>query len=340
MKNDRENDQELYKAYLADTKKEMGHAPGLSEEKQKRIIKLSKNSARLSNIMITAAILLLILPVTQLLTFLYYGAGGKANELIDVTSKTIYVTEPNMSLEEIELEEEIGFFSMNLLFDVYKRIGRDDYDVGDYDVHFAFGNAMEPQKQLSLERPLPDYPSAETEYLYHPDAPASVNSGSEWEVLDGLPDGTVAEIYLSFYDLAEPASLEKWLPVDTELRWIAVDTGVEAAMLDSDGDPVSALGYPAQIDDTTWSPFNGREQTNEEVFIDILKLLKEHEQVAVQVARAKNLSMAERLDYLDKNGIKAYGAVVTGPTAELRKLADKDEIRTMKVGEVKLWNWK
>lgn len=338
MKNDRDSDKELYRAYLAGTKKEMDMTTGLSEEKQKRIIKLGKNSARLSNILITAAILLLILPVTQLLTYLYYGVGDKANELIDVSTKTIYVTEPNMSLEEMELESDIGFFSMNLLFDVYKRIGKEDYDAGDYDIHFALGKAMEPKKDLTLERPLPDYPSG-ADYLYHPDALPALDSGGEREILDGLPDGTVAELYVSFYELTEPDAIEKWLPADLELRWVAVDTGIEGKMLDSDGDPVSAVGYPAQVDNTTWSPFNGREQTNKEVFIGILNLLKEHEDTAMQIS-GNSLAIPERLTYLEKNGVKAYGAVVTGPTAELRKLADKDEIRAMKVGEVKLWNWK
>ena len=66
--------------------------------------------------------------------------------------------------------------------------------------------------------------------------------------------------------------------------------------------------------------------------------LKKNEDVAVKIARAKSLALKERIAYLEKNDIKIYGAVVTGPTPELRKRKDKKEIRAMKVGEVKLWN--
>ncbi|MEH7011380.1 anti-sigma factor C-terminal domain-containing protein [Neobacillus niacini] len=337
---DRENDENLYKAFLKETKQEFTSTYSLSEDEQRKIVKDGRNTARITNIMISLAILLLILPIMTLFTYMYYGFGGKANNLIDVAAKTIYVTEPNMSLEEIEIEDDIGFFSMRLLFDVYKRIGKEDYKAGDYDIYFALDKPSFPKKNYFLERPLVEIPSVETETLLHPKALIPFNPQEEWNMLNGLPDGSVAEVYVSLSDLMEPDDLKKIMPAETELRWFAVNTGMEEGQTDKEGVPITPIGYPAQIDTTTWSPFNGREQSNEEVFMDILALLEKNEDVAEKVARAKSLEIKDRRAYLRENGIQIYGAVITGPTPELRKLEQIKEIRAMKVGEVKLWNWK
>lgn len=330
------DDEKLYRTILQETKQSLQHGP--SEEEQRKIIKTGKNNARLTNILISLAIILLILPILTLTTFMYYGFGGKADRLIDVAAYTVYVTEPNISLKPTEIEDEIGLFSMHVLFDVYKRIGKEDYKAGDYDILFSLSQPDFPKKNDYLDRPWPEIPSKETERLLHPAAPIPFSVDEEWNKLNGLPDGTVAELYLSLSDLLGPDEISQFMPKDVEVRWLAVDTGLEAEQQDEEGLPLTPLGYPAQIDSTTWSPFNGREKSNQEIFLDLIHTLKKNEDVAVKIARAKSLALKERIAYLEKNDIKIYGAVVTGPTPELRKLKDKKEIRAMKVGEVKLWN--
>ncbi|TCN26147.1 anti-sigma factor [Mesobacillus foraminis] len=336
----RNNDDKLYKAYITNTKEEMDSSFSISVEEQRQIVARGRTAARITNVMISVAILLLILPVMTLLSYLYYAIGGRADHLIEVTSKTIYVTEPNISIEEMEIEDDIGFFSMNIFFDVYKRIGKQDYKAGDYDIYFALDQPAFPKKNMVLERPLPENPTGETENMLHPKANIPFSVSGEWNMLKGLPNGTVAEVYLSFSNLMDPEEIEEFLPTETEVQWLAVHTGLEAKQTDGEGIPIAPIGYPAQIDTTTWSPFNGRDQTNQEVFMDILALLEENEIVSEKVARAKSLDMTKRLAFLKANGIEVYGAVVTGPTPELRKLEQIEEIRAMKVGEVKLWNWK
>lgn len=336
---DRDTDQEIYETFLKDSMNEINRKYSLSEEDQQKIVKIGKNQARLTNIMISIAILLLIIPAMTLMTYSYYGFGGRADKLIDVAANTIYVTEPNMSLEEMEIEDDIGFFSMDILFDVYKRIGKEDYKASEYDIHFGLDNPTKVKKNYTLERPLPDTPSPETEVLIHPDAILRFDPKEEWDMLNHLPDGTVAEIYVSFTALMDPDKVRQLIPKEVDLRWLAVDTGLEAKQMNKEEQPITAIGYPAQIDSTTWSPFNGNEQSNEEVFMDILSQLSKNEEIAETVAN-KNLDIPERLKFINKNGINVYGAVITGPTTELRKLQQMKEIRAMKVGEVKLWNWK
>lgn len=339
-KEQNQNDEELYQSLLNESVQDYEKSYKVSETKQKKLIKAGRNRALQTNIMISLAVLLLIVPVLTLSSYLYYAIGGKANHLIDIATKTIYVTEPNISVEEMELEEEIGFFTMNIYFDVFKRIGQEDYKAGEYSVRFALDQPNFPERDMKLERPLPMTGDMETDLLYHPDGPYGKNVNSDWEILEHLPDGTVGEIYLSLNKVMKPEELEKQLGDHVEVRWAAVDTGLEDKILYEAGYSVAPIGYPIQIDTTTWSPFNGRDKSNEEVFLDILKFLAKDEQTAERISRARSLALKERIPYIEKNGIHVYGAVVTGPTPELRKLKDLELIRTMKVGEVRLWNWK
>ncbi|MFB6468859.1 anti sigma factor C-terminal domain-containing protein [Cytobacillus sp. Hz8] len=334
------NDEELYQSFLNESMEDYEKSQKMSEENQKRLIKAGRNHALQTTILISLAILLLIVPVLTLSSYLYYAIGGKANHLIEIATKTIYVTESNMSLEEMELEEDIGFFTMNIYFDVFKRIGKEDFKAGEYSVRYVMDKPNLPKRDMKLERPLLITGSMETDMLYHPDGPFGNNVNSDWEILEQLPDGTVGEIYLSLNHLMKPEELEKQLGKNVEVRWVAVDTGLEDKNLYEAGYSVAPIGYPLQVDTTTWSPFNGREKSNEEEFLDILKFLAKDEKTAEKISRAGSLVLKDRIQYIEKNGIHVYGAVVTGPTPELRKLKDNPLIRVMKVGEVKLWNWK
>ncbi|MBU9722807.1 MULTISPECIES: anti-sigma factor [Bacillaceae] len=333
-------EEEDYQSILKESIEEFEETYKPSDEVQKTIIRKGKNQALLTTIFISLAVLLLIIPVMTLLTYIYYGGiNGKANTEIEVAANLIYVTEPNMHLEKMRIEDDIGFFSMSIHFDVFKRIGMEDYRVGDYDIDYFLDRPSFPQRNLLLERPPENIPQPETEFLFHPDAYVPYDRGGEWNILEGLPDGTVSEVYVSFTEMMEPDEVKRMFGRDVEVRWLAVNSGQEGRQRDINGLPITPLGYPAQIDRTTWSPFNGRSK-NEDVFIEILELLHENEESATVLARAKSLALEERLSFIKENGIEVYGAVITGPTPELREVQDIDEVRAIKVGEVKLWNWK
>ncbi|MFJ7935907.1 anti sigma factor C-terminal domain-containing protein [Sporosarcina sp. NPDC096371] len=332
------DDNKQYTEFLQQAVQDFNDSHTLPDDKQQHIVRKGRNSATKKNIMASLAILLLIVPVMTLGSFLYYAIGGKANHLIEVTTSTLYVTEPNMNLEPMRIEEDIGFFSINLMFDVFKKIGRENYKVGQYDIDFAFDKPAFPKRNVEVDRPLPDIPSKETETLLHPIAPIPSALHSQWAILDGLPDGTVAEVYVSLTETMTQKEVEELFGPNIEVRWVAVDTGMEGRQVDAEGVPITALGYPAQTDYTTWSPFNGQEQTNEQVFMDMLRLLEKNEPVAEKIARAKSLALPERISFIDENGIRLYAAVVTGSTADLREMQENRKVRAIKVGEVKLWN--
>lgn len=308
-----------------------------SEKEQQLIIRRGKMEARFTNILYSLTILLLIIPITTLGSYLYYGIGGKANNLIEVMDKTIYVTKPNVSLEEMEIDSNIGFFNMDLSYDLYKRVGKKDVRIGDSTAHFAFSTPSFPETNFITDKPLTEYRDKEKEVLFHPFRAIPYSMEQDKTVLKGLPDGTVTEVFVSFDKLYTEEALLKAFPKDVDLLWLAVDTGLEEKNLSSDGDYISPIGYPAQEDPDNWSPFN-QEEKNSKQFMDILTFLSKNEETAESIAE-KPLALHERIAYLQISGIHIYGAVVTGPKESLVKLQDNSMIKGMKIGEVRLWNW-
>ncbi|MCH7321350.1 anti-sigma factor [Solibacillus sp. MA9] len=312
----------------------------IEQEEQQKLTKQMKRTVSLSKIKLVLGmltVLLMILPVSYMFTFFYYAFVTKSTTLMDVTSQTLYVTEPNTSLEEMEFDMEFTPFSMQLKFDQYKRIGKEDFKVNAYDMRYTLGGLTKKEVNSSLERVSRKYPTETSPWLTHPDNQSEINSSKEWKILSGLPAETVVEAYISLNDLSTVDEIRRSFQ-NVDVVWAAVDTGVEHSNLSADGKVVSPIGYPVQVDNTYWSPFRNAE-SNEQAFKDILNFIVQYEELATEVSSAKNLELNERIAYINEHGIKTYAVVVTGPKKEIEKLRETNLIRTMKIGEVKLWNW-
>ncbi|WP_071393344.1 anti-sigma factor C-terminal domain-containing protein [Bacillus tuaregi] len=294
-------------------------------------------SSKWKLILTTLTVLLLIVPTCYMLTYIYYVFGTKSTTLMDVASKTLYITEPNTTLEELEFDMDFSLFSMNLAFEQYKQIGDEYYPAKHYDLKFVLNNLVKSESDSKLEKVYPTYPTQNNQWLAHPKNSVEFNSVKEWQVLSGLPEETVVEAYLSLKDLYpvdEVVSEMKQLDV----TWAAIYTGTEEKMVSADGDLISPIGYPVQPDQTYWSPFRDSD-SHEETFLKMLKEIKPYEDIAIKVSSHKNLELSERIDFIEKNGYKTYGVVVTGPKLEVEKLQNSEMVRYLKLGEVKLWNW-
>ncbi|MFJ8518072.1 anti-sigma factor [Lysinibacillus xylanilyticus] len=327
-----------YEKLIANSKEEIANIK--DQSKFQKAIKRTIFTSKSKLIFATLTMLLLIVPISFMLTLMYYAFGTKSTTLMEVASKTLYVTEPNTSLEEIEFDMSFSPFSMKLAFEQYKRIGEEDYKANKYDLRFFLGGLSKKEVTTSLERVAPKNPTETNPWLIHPENKnLNLDIGREWRVLDGLPDETVVEAYISFYDLMTVKEVEDAMP-NVDVVWAAVDTGVEKTNLSKDGYVVSPIGYPVQRDSSTWSPFKDA-TSNEEEFKDILKTLENHEELATAISSAKNLALPERIAYINKHGVKTYGVVVTGPKKDVLTSLEKMNkiVRYLKVGEVKLWNW-
>ncbi|MFB5089606.1 anti sigma factor C-terminal domain-containing protein [Psychrobacillus sp. PGGUH221] len=322
-----------YEKLINNSKKE--ELPHSNEGTKK--IKRAINSSKWKLILSTLTVILLIVPTCYMLTFGYYAFGTKSTTLMDVASTTLYITEPNTTLEEMEFEMDFSLFSMDLSFEQYKQIGDEFYPSKDYDLHFVLNDLVNNKTTSKLEKIYPQYPTQTNQWITHPNQSVEFNSDNEWRVLSGLPEETVVEAYISLDDLYLVQEVEDEMK-NVDVTWAAIYTGTEDKMLSSDGDVVSPIGYPVQPDQTYWSPFRDSE-SHEETFLKMLKDLQPYEDIAVQVSSHKNLELEERIHYIEKNGYKTYGVVVTGPKSEIESLREMGMVRYLKLGEVKLWNW-
>jgi hypothetical protein len=318
----------------------MQHAKGNNRKPTNNGSKTIKNaisSSRWKFIFSILTVLLLIVPTCYLLTYMYYAFGTKSTTLMDVTSQTLYLTEPNTTLEELEFDMDFSLFSMSLAFEQYKQIGDEFYPAQSYDLQFILDDLVKKETNSHLEKVYPTVPTQTNSWLLHPNQQAEFNHEKEWQVLSGLPDETVVEAYVSLSDLY---SVEEVIDEmgNIDVTWAAIYTGGEENMLSKEGDVISPIGYPVQPDDTYWSPFY-ESVSHEETFLYLLKELEGHEALAERVSSHKNLELDERIDYLNQHGIETYGVVVTGPKTEIEDLQASELVRFMKVGEVKLWNW-
>lgn len=48
----------------------------------------------------------------------------------------------------------------------------------------------------------------------------------------------------------------------------------------------------------------------------------------------------KRLDYIRENGMKVFGATVTGPIREIEKLLKEEQFHQYKLGGIEVWNWR
>ncbi|MGM9951536.1 MAG: anti sigma factor C-terminal domain-containing protein [Lysinibacillus sp.] len=302
-----------------------------------RNVKKAITSSKWKLILSTITVALLIAPSIYMLTFFYYAFGTKSTTLMDVASYTLYITEPNTTLEELEFDMDFSLFSMDLSFEQFKQIGDEVYPIKTYDLKFAFDELVDKEISSRLEKSYPKYPTETNQWLVHPQNKAEFNTTEERLVLSGLPEETVVEAYLSLDQLYPVEDVIETME-GVDVTWAAIYTGVEDRMLSADGNVVSPIGYPVLPDSTYWSPFR-EANSHEAVFLEMLHYLEPYEEIAADVSPHKNLELAERIDYLEQNGFMTYGVVVTGPKNEVEKLQNKKIIRHTKLGEVKLWNW-
>ncbi|ALP36983.1 hypothetical protein ASL14_13215 [Paenibacillus sp. IHB B 3084] len=334
-----EKDQEVtndeYDKLFKKANLDLGTTLHFEEKASKGIIKLAKYQAKISTILIVLTILLLIVPVLTLCSYLYYGTGNRANDLLDTTKNLIYVTKPNTMLEE-GFDTRIGFFSMDANFNTLKRVGKQSLNSEAFKVHYTMKQFSAVERQSKTSIPVSE--SNKNHFIF-PSNNLNFDKNKEWEVLNGLSSGSVAELYISFDDLYSPQEVEHELPKSIDTLWLAVNSGVENSQ---NSEQIIPLGYPTHSDTNLFSPFFGAKvakQGIQPIFLKIVEQLAQRQKLISTFPNYQNTSFSKRLDYIKKNGILTYGVVVTGPSEELKKLKSNKIVRTIKVGEVELWNW-
>ncbi len=337
-------DEDLGSREEPDTKKEAG------------IITRAKWKARIHNALTALAIIFAGTVFSGIVTTIFYTAGepDRMSVYRDVVQSTIAVTEPNLMVRGGGTGVN-SFFGMDLKGQLRKEIGSESVDAGEIQMSFFFNQVRYPERRMLLD-------SDNTWPFRYPTSSHPMDS--EWGKLDKLPEGTVAESFLSFKQFFSTGEvLKKFADKNMNPVWFVVDTGFD--------DPeahrsASIIGFPYQplwhagdwtVTNQTYKKiglFNkvvassasaptveayGSADLRNENFIKTLELLRNYEEIANRAALAGDLRIAERIDYLNKHGVRIYGIVVTGPSKEILKLREEDWIAGMRLGEVRLWNW-
>lgn len=334
-RNDNDSSQEKYSEFLKDIKEQSIKHIDISQKNIAKTVHIAKYKAKISNIMITLAIVLLLIPITTIFSYLYYGINNKANDLIKVSSQLIYVTEPNIALSE-DINTTIKFFNMDEELNTVRRVGKKNINNESIHIRYVLDRALSLKRDARSSVPLTEM---RTNHFIFPNKPFRFDVQKEWNQLDELPKGSVAEVYVSFNTFYSPEDVRSKFTNEIDVRWLAVRSGREDLSFNEHSIP---LGYPLQGDSNMYSPFHTTyidEYGLEQTFLNTVHDLAEQQKIVSSYPCYQNISFVDQENYLKSHGIKAYGVVVTGPVNELKKLQNDKSVRAIKIGEVALWNW-
>ncbi|ANY73077.1 hypothetical protein BBD41_11015 [Paenibacillus ihbetae] len=379
---------EEYQAYLnewmdnepdnAGSKRPADVQNNFSPKKEKRIVRRAKWKARLSNTLTVISAFLVITLLSSIGTALFYGVGdpSRNDKYRDAIASAISITMPNIN---VSLNSQgKTYFMQEIYGDMEKQVGSERVIIGEYSVNFLFGLP-------SVDVDWKDRSSGSTQIFYRPDDPSESSSATQdddpngqpkeqeketppsgdWSRLEKLPEGTVAEAYLSFNRFFTTDELLKQFEKrNMEPVWFAVDTGPDARFGGSDNVISDPIGFPASPvwhhDDLTVTSYKeekrgwfgkivssgghypsldtyGDGDLRNAHFIKSLRLMQEYKLISERVAPFIDVDAS--LAYVEENGIHLYGAVITGPVKELLTLREVSWVQDLRVGEVRLWNW-
>lgn len=319
------------------------------EKRHNKMIKRGKWKARFHNTFNVLGLIIIITIVSSIITGMFYAAGTPdRNEVYrDVLTYSVAVRTPNISLINLNSEQNT-FFTNDYTGDLISEIGESSVRVGEFKGRTLFN-------KLSLN-PLKLEGKYFLNYFSHPEGDVKFY---EWGKLEKVHEGTVAEGFISFDKKYETDEiLQKFKDKNLELLWMATDTGYE-----EDIDYYLPIGFPYSpmwhqddfivekrevkdgkiggkiISETASVPSvedYGSGELRNENFIKTLKLIQKYDSVSNPIMPTHILN--DHLQYIEENGVKIYGMVVTGPSKEILKLKEEDWVRGIKIGNVDLWN--
>lgn len=333
---------------------------------EKAVIRSGKWRARLSNTLTVISAFLVLFVLSSIVTAVYYDGTGKRMKYAAVAESAVALSNPNVTLDLNNLNTG-AWMNMTLDGKLQKRVG-DNYSVyaGDFNMEFKLGMPAYSERVWSQDR-VPNL------YFYYPDEETLSNAESfqggrrdqeAWELLEKLPEGTVAEAYLSLDRLYGTDELLALLEGrNMEPLWFAADGGPDSR--DHYGGAVTTpVGFPYRpvLLEEDWTVTSRTEEKRgwfgsvtsesrvaegyeaygdgdkrDDNFIRNLKLINDYPRIADRAVPF--VKWDEALRYIGSNGVGLYGVVVTGPVKELLTLQEEDWISNLAVGEVRFWNW-
>lgn len=358
---------ELYQAYMDEmlegSERESKAVNGESErsielnpKQAKKLMQQGKRRARYWNVGTVFGLLLLLSIINSVIISLFYSIGDPSRTDIyrDVVRSAIQVTSPNV---QVGLSSgPAGILGMKFSGPLTKKIGSEQETIGMYSQKFRLNQMLGSGT---------DTHTASKMVFYAPHA-SSEMSAQEWKRLEKLPEGTVAEAFISLDQFYETdTALKLFQNKEMEPLWLAVYKGefegtenekYEVAM-EPIGFPTTPMWHYGDGERTVQQekkPDSSRFQKmtitrypivevygdgklREDNFKETLRLLQKYKSVAHSIVSSATIN--QTLNYVETNGVRIYGVAVTGPVKEILKLREESFVNGIKLGEVRLWNW-
>ncbi|MFS0553590.1 anti sigma factor C-terminal domain-containing protein [Brevibacillus sp. 179-C9.3 HS] len=317
----------------------------LSAEKQRAIVRRGKWKNRLSNAGFTIGLPFL---TAMVLLFLNGWVGSLMHEdLFRVAKAMVNFTQPGVSVGGSG--SQVGLLYGNISMELRERVGAEEKNAGRFESSNVLWNVDAGPQWLNGVR-------EQKLYFRYPKEGATQDTQSfsspAWTTMEKLPEGTVSQLAISFdrfltyeeyYELVSrhvPSSGQ-------DTVWFAVDTGVETKESE-DGKlmlgPGRVWGF-AEHELNYGGPIlvNGEWDRRMATYLNEMKYLSEREGLTREIGRSllfhRDPQITERYNYMQQNGVRIYGAVLTGPTKELLKLKAEKSITAALLGKVDWWNW-
>ncbi|WP_416148708.1 anti sigma factor C-terminal domain-containing protein [Salipaludibacillus sp. HK11] len=245
-----------------------------------------------------------------------------------------------------------AFFTERTSIDLKKRVGSDDKRIGTREIvkplvksfTHLYDDITDPDVYADYQFYLP----------YDPRNERSLSASKEdgvWDTLETLHEGTVAEMAFSFDDYYRPEEIMEFLDdYDLTVSWLPLFMGELQNFESGSGGSEDTLSVDpwglssGQYFDEKWrnnaTSFLSLENIDEveSQMIANMKLLYEEDDTLAE-AMFQMPHFEERIEFLEEDGFKVYGAVVTGPTKELLTLQEEKIIRGEQLGYITYWNW-
>ncbi|MGD6845428.1 anti-sigma factor C-terminal domain-containing protein [Bacillus infantis] len=346
---------ELYQSYLDSlmgSEEETEKGPSI----EKKLVKKGKWKARLQNAWTALSLLLLFLIVGWVTSAIFYSWGKPDRQEIyaDAIKAAVETTQPNIRIGSTGMNT--GAFTMTYDGELRKMIGREEETVDRFKTKFLLG-------WFSFR--LPNGLSDRQQFFY-PENVVNYKITDGFDQLEKLPKGTVSELYITFTDyMSTDEFLKKMEDKEMMPVWMAADTGRENEResnpigpdepfgfpylgygFQSDFKKVSReekkgllVGYSTEISETESIDSYGDGEKREAEFLKALHLIEEYQRRTRSLHWQTKEELKTKVDYIEENGVRLYGAVVTGPSKELLKLKEEDWVGSAKIGEKRLWNW-
>ncbi|KEK24885.1 anti-sigma factor [Bacillus gaemokensis] len=300
---------------------------------------------RLQTIGFMLAVCMVLYMIGGVLSSIYFQFNNeqKLKEVRDVPALALQATIPNVQIRGGGTRTD-SFFGTHSDVNLVKTVGKNDVRLGTFQINSFFTSIQKKEEwddKMAYQKRL---------FFVHPQAEEigdpSLNSKKTWETLQKIPDGTVADVAISFdrsYTLQELESLLYSIFEAQEMPptpvWYALDTGLEQTDKAFFLSKFEIFGFPNHL---SWGNLEERQfKTKEDEVIEMMHTLSKHEDIVKEVAWYDNkpLDLSKRYKYVNKNGVKVYGIVITGPSKELLKLKNSPHIRSAALGNIEFWNW-